>query len=186
MFVNIIYAIIIADAFVNARGPREAMNKLLERCGLNQYNYNRKEEFEDDENWGYLHVEEVNYYDDKEKLEVNIDSDNYGEVKVVKLKDEKNLFFREDKEKVINILLPANKSPALPLIIISGNTPPMITVELSLQSADWTTLGIQPVLSLFGTKLSLHLTRKHPSCQPVLAPPSSSKLSQFFKLNICS
>ena len=51
---------------------------------------------------------EVNYYDDKEKLEVNIDSDNYGEVKVVKLKDEKNLLFREDKEKVINILLPFN------------------------------------------------------------------------------
>lgn len=51
---------------------------------------------------------EVIYYDDKEKLEVNIDSNNYGEVKVVKLKDEKNLFFREDKEKVINILLPFN------------------------------------------------------------------------------
>ena len=31
---------------------------------------------------------------------------DYGEVKVVTLKDEKNLFFREDKEKIINILLP--------------------------------------------------------------------------------
>ena len=51
---------------------------------------------------------EVNYLDDKEKLEVNINSENYGEVKVIKLKDEKNLFFREDKEKVINILLPFN------------------------------------------------------------------------------
>ena len=51
---------------------------------------------------------EVKYFDDKEKLEVNINSENYGEVKVIKLKDEKNLFFREDKEKVINILLPFN------------------------------------------------------------------------------
>lgn len=61
--------IIIADAWVNARGPREAMNKLLDKCGLNQYNYNHKEEFEDDKNWGYLHVEEVNYYDEEDDCE---------------------------------------------------------------------------------------------------------------------
>ena len=51
---------------------------------------------------------EVKYLDDNKKLEVNINSNNYGEVKVVRLKDEKNLFFRDDKEKVINILLPFN------------------------------------------------------------------------------
>lgn len=32
--------------------------------------------------------------------------DDYGKIEIVKLKDEKNLFFREDKEKTINILLP--------------------------------------------------------------------------------
>lgn len=58
--------IIVADAYVNARGPREAINKLLEKCGLNQYNYNHKEEFENDKEFGYLHVEEVNYYDEED------------------------------------------------------------------------------------------------------------------------
>lgn len=58
--------IIIADAYVNARGPREAMNKLLDRCDLNQYNYTRKEEFKDDVNYGYLEVQEADYYDEED------------------------------------------------------------------------------------------------------------------------
>ena len=56
---------------------------------------------------------EVIYNESKDKLEVNLfnyNESNYGEVRVVTLKDEKNLFFRDDKSKVINILLPKDYS----------------------------------------------------------------------------
>ena len=58
--------IIIADAYVNARGEREAINKLLDRCNLPLYNSHHKEEYQDDTKWGYLYVEEVNYYDEED------------------------------------------------------------------------------------------------------------------------
>lgn len=58
--------IIVADAWVNARGPREACNKLLDRLYLPQYSYKYKEEYEDAIKWGYLQVEEVNYYDEED------------------------------------------------------------------------------------------------------------------------
>lgn len=63
---------------------------------------------------------EVVYDNKKDKLEVNILSESYGNVKVIKLKDEKNLFFRDDKEKVINILLPKdyNKDKKYGLILM--------------------------------------------------------------------
>ena len=54
--------VIVADAWVNARGPREAINKLLNKLNLPQYNYTRKEDFENDKEFGYLEVEEVNYF----------------------------------------------------------------------------------------------------------------------------
>ena len=48
-------------------------------------------------------------YNEKTKsndIYLDVNNYKYKEVKVLTLKDEKNLFFREDKEKIINILLP--------------------------------------------------------------------------------
>ena len=52
----------VADAWVNARNPRTAINKLLSYIGLPIYRY--QEEFEDDLRYGYIFVEEQNYYDE--------------------------------------------------------------------------------------------------------------------------
>ena len=61
--------IVIADAYVNARGPREAINKLLDRCGVGIYKYNNLEDFENDRDCGYIEIEEVNYYDEEDDCE---------------------------------------------------------------------------------------------------------------------
>lgn len=54
----------VADAWVNAKSPRTAINKLLNYIGLPTCKY--LEDFEDNIRWGYYTVEEHNYYDEND------------------------------------------------------------------------------------------------------------------------
>ena len=54
--------IIIADTFVNAKNKKSAVNKIARRLGLHTYD---EEELENDVEFGYVTVEEANYYDEE-------------------------------------------------------------------------------------------------------------------------
>lgn len=54
----------VADAWVNARNSRTAINKLLNYIGLPTCKY--QEDFDDAIRWGYYTVEEHDYYDEQD------------------------------------------------------------------------------------------------------------------------
>lgn len=57
--------ILIIDAYVNARNEREALNKVARKIKSRVYKKDDKDDLNDNLDFGYYNVEEVNYYDEE-------------------------------------------------------------------------------------------------------------------------